>query len=101
MSSLDNVKLILEIDLDDESEDDLLNLYISRASNFVKSYCSVTEISSELAELVEDIAVYNYRNKGIENIKSEGKGSLSESYRDSLPKDYIQRLNQHRRLKFV
>jgi hypothetical protein len=95
-TSLDNVKVLLEIDILDVSEDDLLNLYISRSTNYVKNYCNLVDIPPELDEVIEDIAVIRYRNKGVENIKSEGKGSLSESYIDSLPEDIVDQLNQHR-----
>lgn len=99
MSQLQNVKLIL--DLSDTTEDGVLSLYLSRAANFVLSYCNVEDLTPPLEEIVEDIAVYSYRNKGIENVKSETKGSLGESYHERLPDDYYSRLNRHRRMKFV
>jgi Phage gp6-like head-tail connector protein len=94
--AIENIKTILEI-----NDDAIVTLYLSRAIRFVKGYCNVTEVPVDLYDLLEDLAVYFYRRKGVENIKSEGKGSLSESYRDGLPDDYIQSLNQHRRMKFV
>lgn len=101
MPSIENMKLILGIN--DTSKDDVLTLYINRASNFVLDYCNIDESSLTLSlkEVIEDIAVFNYRNKGIENVISEGKGSLSESYRESLPSDIYRRLNEYRRMKFV
>lgn len=99
MASIENVKILLGIN--DTSQDTLLNLYLSRATNFVKNYCNVDEITPSLDEIVEDIAVYLYRNRGVENIKSESKGSLSETYRDSLPDDIIAVLNRYRKVKFV
>ena len=98
MASIDNVKILLGIN--DTSQDTLINLYLSRATNFVKNYCNIEEIPSSLDEIIEDIAVYLYRNRGVENIKSESKGSLSETYRDSLPDDIIAVLNRYRRVIF-
>jgi hypothetical protein len=99
LPNLDNVKAIL--DIPDNSKDNVLTLYLNRATNFVKGYCNLTELNPTLEEVVEDIAVFKYRNKGVENIVSEGKGSLSESYRDGLPPQIIDTLNEHRRLKFL
>lgn len=96
IEAINNIKTILEIE-----DDTIVELYLSRAIRFVKGYCNVSEVPVDLYDLLEDIAVYFYRRKGIENVKSEGKGSLSESYRDGLPEDYIQSLNQYRRMKFV
>lgn len=101
MTSIDHLKLLLDIELFEHSEDMILELYLSRARNFVLNECNLKELNSAQEELAEDIAVFKYRNKGIENVVSESKGSLSESYRDGLPSDLIQALNSHKRLKFV
>jgi hypothetical protein len=97
--SIDNVKIILGIN--DTSKDQVLNLYISRSTNFVKQYCNVNEIVSPYDELIEDIAIYMYRNKGVENLQSESKGSLSETFLDGLPQSLIQRLNEFRKVRFI
>lgn len=99
MASLENVKMLL--DISDNTQDNLLNLYLTRATSFVKNYCNIEEIPIGLNEVIEDIAVYRYRMNGVENIKSETKGSLSETYRDSLPDDIIAQLNRYRKVKFV
>ncbi|MFC4182991.1 phage head-tail connector protein [Saccharococcus thermophilus] len=99
MASLENVKTLLGIF--DTSQDSLLNLYLSRAEKFVKNYCNIDEIPVELDEVIEDIAVYRYRMNGVENVKSESKGSLSETYRESLPDDILAQLNRYRRVKVV
>ncbi|MEC1726924.1 phage head-tail connector protein [Schinkia azotoformans] len=99
MASLENVKLIL--DINDTSKDSILNLYIARSTNFVKNYCNIIEIPESLNGVIEDITVFYYRNKGVENIQSEGKGSLSESYIKSLPVDIISELNNFARVKFI
>uniref|UniRef100_UPI0009EEB406 phage head-tail connector protein n=1 Tax=Geobacillus thermoleovorans TaxID=33941 RepID=UPI0009EEB406 len=79
----------------------MLNLYLTRATSFVKNYCNIDVIPAELNEVIEDIAVYRYRMNGVENVKAESKGSLSETYRDSLPDDIIAQLNRYRRVKVV
>jgi len=99
MPSLENVKTLLGIF--DNDDDNLLNLYLSRAEKFVKNYCNLDTIPAELDEVIEDIAVYRYRMNGVENVKSEQKGSLSETYRDSLPDDILAQLNRYRRVKIV
>lgn len=100
--SMDNIASILEVNrYDDVSQDKQIELYLKRAFNQVLLYCRQKELTLSLQEIAEDIAVFNYRNKGVENIVSEGKGSLSESYRDDLPPDIIRRLNENRRMRFV
>ncbi|WP_404443441.1 phage head-tail connector protein [Sutcliffiella horikoshii] len=101
ITRLDNLKILLDKALDETDEDSVLTLYLNRAENYVKSFCNITELNSELIEIAEDIAVFNYRNKSVENLVSEGKGSLSETYREDLPPDIIRKLNNHKRLRFI
>ena len=97
--ALNNMGIILGID--SLQNEQLLNLYLTRAIDLVKNNCKLDELPVESFSLIEDISIFLYRNKGIENIKSEGKGSLSETYHESLPKDYISRMNKFKRLRFV
>jgi hypothetical protein len=102
--TLDNVKILLGISSVDDSQDNLLGLYISRADNFVLNYCNftdVTEIPATLSSVIEDIVVYKYRNKGVENLKSEGLGSHSASFLEGVPSDIIAQLNAHRRVRVI
>lgn len=103
MSSLDNVKTLLE--LEGATQDAILNVYLNRAENFVRSYCNIPDeevfLPATLDDLIEDIAILKYRLKGVEGIKSEGKGSLSESYIEGLPQDMINQLNKYRRVSFL
>jgi hypothetical protein len=104
LDTLSRVKILLDfVDTADGyyDFDDILTMYIMRAENFVKNYCNQEVITQELSEIVEDIVVFNFRNKGVENLKSETKGRLSETYRDGLPSDIIQRLKKNKRLKFI
>ncbi|WP_243356875.1 phage head-tail connector protein [Bacillus litorisediminis] len=80
----------------DQNNLDIINLYLSRAINFVLNYCGITEIPTQLIEVVEDIVIIKYRLKGVEGQKSEEKGSLVETFIDSLPLDIINQLNRYR-----
>jgi len=94
-----NLGTILEINSSDNER--LLNLYLTRAIDLVKNECNIKILPVDSFSLIEDISIFLYRNKGIENIKSEGKGSLSEAFHESLPKDYISRMNKFKRLRFL
>jgi hypothetical protein len=101
---LDNVKILLDIDGNDTSKDALLNLYITRATDAIVSYCNFldsTEIPSVLNSLIEDIAVFKYRNKGNENLKMEMLGSRNSTYFDDLPKEFKARMMPFRKVKVM
>jgi Phage gp6-like head-tail connector protein len=101
VKSLENVRILLGLDYLESKQEDLINLYLSRATNFVKSYCKVTEIPLDLETVIEDIAVIKFRLHGVEGVKSEGKGSISETYIESLPADIINQLNTYRSIKVL
>ncbi|MBP1935099.1 phage head-tail connector protein [Ammoniphilus resinae] len=101
MATLDNVKILLELDLLESKQDNLLNLYIQRSTDFILNYCNLTEVPVSLNSVLEDIVVFRYRNKGIENLKSETLGSHSASFLDGLPSDIMQQLNTHRRVRVI
>lgn len=96
MDSLSNIKLLLEID--NTTEDALLELYLKRARRFVINYCEIeeNEISDHLVGVIEDIAVFKYRLKGVEATKAETRGGVSESYYDSLPSDIKLELDRYK-----
>ncbi|WP_337019951.1 phage head-tail connector protein [Oceanobacillus massiliensis] len=94
---LTNIKPLLDIEVTDSNKDAVLNLYISRAINFTRRYLKVTEVPEGLQDVIEDIAIFKFRQKGVENIKSEGKGSLSETYIETLPADIITQLDTEAR----
>ncbi|ARJ76163.1 MULTISPECIES: phage head-tail connector protein [Bacillus] len=87
MDQLANLKLFL--DIADDSEDALLELYLKKARRFVINYCEINEndIPDNLLGVIEDIAVFKYRLKGVEATKAETRGGISESYYDKLPDD--------------
>lgn len=102
MAILDNVKTLLEIT--DSGKDTLLNLYISRATDYIQGYCKLDDsasIPSSLNSVIEEMAIFQYRQKGVENIQSESKGSLSESYIVEYPPNIMNRLNPHCQVKFI
>lgn len=41
------LKILLDIDRDDTSNDEILSLYLLSAENFIKNYCDVESVPSE------------------------------------------------------
>lgn len=101
LTQLNNVKQLLDIETDDTSKDGLINLYIKRAEDYTKNYLKIDDIPAALTSVIEDIAVFRYRQKGVENIKAEGKGSLSETYMESIPLDLMNQINAFRRIRVL
>lgn len=98
---LKNVKTLLEFEQSDTSKDELLNLYISRATNYIKNHCKIETVPDALQDTIEEMVIFQYRQKGVENIKSEGKGSLSESYIEDYPVNIMNSIKPYKRAIFL
>jgi len=96
-SILNNVKLILGV----QDKDDLLNVYIQSAIDYIMVYCSITEIPPALYSTIQKMVIIQYRNKGVENEKSESKGSIVETYLVNYPDDIVSVLNMFREIRIV
>lgn len=99
--SVENLRLIIGSDILDGRTEALLEMYYRKAENFVLGYCNEEIATPVLIEIAEDIALFNYRNIGVENIISETKGRLNDNYREGLPPEIYKRLNDNRRMRFV
>lgn len=91
---LSKVNVILGVGADYE----LLEFYSHNAQDFIFDYCKITEIPPSLYTIITEMIVFQYRQKGVENISSEGKGSLSESYITEYPPNIMNRLKSHRKI---
>lgn len=104
MATLDNVKILIGIDSIDDSQDALLNLYITRSTDFILNYCNIADVTSipaTLNSVLEDIVVLKYQKKGTEGLTAEALGAHSVSFLDGLPADLTSQLNQHRRVRVI
>ncbi|MFS0776081.1 phage head-tail connector protein [Neobacillus sp. 3P2-tot-E-2] len=100
-TSLENVKILLDIDEFDDSKNGLLNLFIARAQDYTRDYCKIDEIPTGLNSVIEEMVVFQFRQRGVENTQSEGKGSLSQSFIKEYPLNIMNRLQSNARVKFL
>ncbi|MFP5111830.1 phage head-tail connector protein [Bacillaceae bacterium C204] len=97
---IEKARLVLDIPLDVDY-DSLLEYYFQNAVDFISDYCNLTEVPTTLFSVLTQMIVFQYRQKGVENIQSEGKGSLSESYLPEYPSNIMNRLSRHAQVKFL
>ncbi len=83
------VKMLLGIDLDDASKDDVLNHFIGLALKMALSYCYISEISEEYNGAIAELAVYLYKNKDSTGYKQKSEGERSVTYQDGAIPEYI------------
>ena len=83
------VKMLLGIDLVDDSKDDILNHFIGLAQKMALSYCNCEYISSEYDGAIAELAVYLYKNKDSTRYKQKTEGERSVTYLDGSIPEYI------------
>lgn len=115
------VKILLGIDLNDNSKDQVLDFLSSIMVKKVKNYCNITTIPEDLEDVVAEMVVVLYKKQygggsaisiGTGAIKKEtvgnhtieydvGSASSSSSITQDILNDYRAQLNSFRKIKFV
>lgn len=86
---LEVVKMLLGIDADDTSKDDILNHFITQALKIALGYCNVTELPAEYDHTISDLAVYLYNNRDSVGYKQKVQGERSVTFEDGGIPEYI------------
>lgn len=93
MTELEKLKLITG-----ESDENLLSLLLSDATEFVLSYTGRTELPSALNRTARELAVIAYNRMGTEGESSRSGAGESYSF-DTAPKQIYDVLDQYRLIR--
>lgn len=97
MTNLVRVKLLIGIDIDDTSKDNILMLYLENAANEFIQYCHIDEVPDNATNIICDMAVIKYNLNGAEGLGSQSYSGLNETY-DNYPPQLIKAMNRFRRV---
>lgn len=79
------MKRLLEIDVADESRDDILLHYYERAKQLIMQYCNVNELPERYHNTYIDLAGYFYKNRNSEGLHRRSEGERTFIYEDGIP----------------
>lgn len=100
---LQDIKVLLDIPVEDTSKDTLLNVLYNKCSRDVMNYCNIDEIPDGLTDTVEELVIIRYNRRGNEGADTETVGPLTTTYiegADAIPESFKPLLNRYRRAKF-
>ena len=92
--TLDNIKTLLS--LEDDSQDEILAILLTNASNMICVYLGLDELPSTLEFVAEDMAVMKYRKLGAEGVRQEKIDVLSTTYVTNDLNPFKDILNQYK-----
>ena len=100
-STLDRIKRILNISVDDMSYDQILSIIIEKNELWLRSVCSLGDapLNEELASVLEDLSVISYNRLGSEGLSSESVGPVSMVYKD-VPDTILSVLSKYKKVRF-
>lgn len=81
--------------------DEILDIYCEQAVGFIYNFCRRNTIPTELYSVIVSMIVHDYRKRGVENVTSESKGRLKDSYTTQYPPDIINQLIGRRKIIVV
>lgn len=93
---LDELKTLLGLPLNDESQDELLELLIKQATQEAKAMTSMSTITPALRVAIVKMAVYNFNRLGTEGLNSENYSGASYNYTEGYPEDILKLLDAAR-----
>lgn len=91
----------VKIILDDTVKDDLIQVYIDNATDYILNYTNLKEVPATLNSTIVEMAVFQYRNRELENVSSESIGNTSYSFITDYPANITNRLDGHKRVTVV
>ena len=95
---LQKVKVILD---DDTVKDELLNIYIDNATDFILSYTNLKKLPQTLNSTIIEMTVFQYRKRELENVASESMGSMRYTFTTDYPSSITDRLDGHKQVTVV
>lgn len=84
---IETMKMLLGIDINDTSKDNILNHYLNKAINIILGYCNIDSLNAKYNELASDYAVYLYKNKDLDGLESKTEGDKSIKIKDGIPEN--------------
>ena len=90
---LDELKTLLGLPLNDESQDELLELLIKQATQEAKAMTSMSTITPALRVAIVKMAVYNFNRLGTEGLNSENYSGASYNYTEGYPAEILSLLD--------
>ena len=92
--TLDNIKTLLSL-VEDNSQDEILAILLTNASNMICVYLGIEELPKQLEFVAEDMAIMKYRKLGAEGVKQEKIDVLSTTYVTNDLNPFKDVLNQY------
>jgi hypothetical protein len=106
MITISDLKWELRIASDDFRYDDDLSRNITRAENFIRTYCNNPDLNFADESGLDEVVLYlstrssNPETRGRAGLASTSQG-ISLSYLNDLPEDIKRILNRFRKVRFV
>lgn len=97
MSQLEKLKLKLGYSLTDTSEDDLLQMYLDDANDYISSQTHLDAIPTALLTTQVELAIIYYNKQGIEGQTAHSEGGISRSF-EGVPESITKKIRAYRRL---
>lgn len=97
MSQLEKLKLKLGYSLADTSKNDLLQMYLDDANDYILSQTHLDAIPTALLTTQIELSIIYYNKLGIEGQTAHSEGGISRSFGD-VPESIQKKIRAYRKL---
>lgn len=96
---IEKLKILIGIQKDDQSYNELLTLLLFLAGEEIKSFCGIEEIPQELSSTQMEMALIKFNRRGSEGVSTESFGGAAYSYADSYGEHIKAALSRFRKAR--
>lgn len=92
LEQIDKLKLKLGIQTTDTTQDDLLNLYLDDATEFILDETHLDVLPAKLMGAQVDLAVFAFNKQGIEGETAHSEGGINRAYAQDVPSSIMKKI---------
>lgn len=97
MSQLEKLKLKLGDSIADTSQNDLLQMYLDDANDYILSQTHLDAVPTVLLSTQAELAIIYYNRQGIEGQTAHSEGGISRNF-EGIPESISKKIRSYRKL---
>jgi hypothetical protein len=100
-STLEKIKILLDMDTHNVEKDDLLEILIEQETSVILNHRQLTELPTSLTSLLMDMVVFRHKRRENDTLKNKTEGDIIESYITEYPEHIRIQLDSGRKIRVI
>lgn len=98
---LENLKVLLDVNADDTSKINKLNILITECTAFALNYCHLDDVTASLNQVIQLMVMERWSMLKSEGVSTSSYDGVSESYNSDYSDRVYKQLQSHRKVRVI